>query len=408
MIILQGFNASVAFTSLLFASSVAERQRYAERDHDRQRDLYQREHRVATTLQRSLLPEHLPETVGLEVATRYLPASSEVAVGGDWYDIIPLGDGRLGLVIGDVAGHGMSAASTMGQLRMALRAYALDDLAPAQALTRLNRLVRELQPATMATVLYAHLDPATRTVRFANAGHLPPLLIRGPHDVLLIEDGRAAPVGVSGHIAFREASLWIDPGATLVLYTDGLVERRRERIDDRLQQLQRVAGEAPGNLEAVCDRLIESMLDAAPADDVALLAVRPVALAGIPLRLRTPALPETVTATRRSVGHWLIQNGVGREQAFEVMIAVTEAYTNAVQHAYGVAEGIVHVDASIEHELLRVTVRDGGTWKPASARHNGCGLMMMRALMTTVTFDTTAHGTEVRMTRDLATRSDHD
>ena len=161
MILLQTFNASVAFTTLLFAAAVSERQRLVEREQGAQRELYQREHRVATTLQRSLLPEHLPETIGLAVASRYLPATTDVAIGGDWYDIIALGDGRLGLVIGDVAGHGVNAAATMGQIRMALRAYAVDDLSPAAALGRLNRLMRELQPGTMATVLYAHLDPAT-------------------------------------------------------------------------------------------------------------------------------------------------------------------------------------------------------------------------------------------------------
>ena len=133
----------------------------------------------------------------------------------------------------------------MGQIRMALRAYALDELAPDQALRRLNRLMRELQPGAMATVLYGHLDPATRDFVFANAGHPPPLLIRGPHDAQYIEDGRSAPVGVTQNAEFRAASLWFDPGASLVLYTDGLVERRGTSIDDRLALLQRAAEKRP-------------------------------------------------------------------------------------------------------------------------------------------------------------------
>ena len=164
-------------------------------------------------------------------------------------------------MIGDVAGHGVTAAATMGQIRMALRAYALDELAPDQALRRLNRLMRELQPGAMATVLYGHLDPATRDFVFANAGHPPPLLIRGPHDASYIEDGRSAPVGVTQNAEFRAASLWFDPGASLVLYTDGLVERRGMSIDDRLALLQRAAGEAPDDLESVCDHLVSTLLD---------------------------------------------------------------------------------------------------------------------------------------------------
>jgi serine phosphatase RsbU (regulator of sigma subunit)/integral membrane sensor domain MASE1/anti-sigma regulatory factor (Ser/Thr protein kinase) len=400
MILLQTFNASVAFTTLLFASAVSERQRLVEREQGTQRALYQREHRVATTLQRSLLPEHLPETIGLAVASRYLPATTDVAIGGDWYDIIALGDGRLGLVIGDVAGHGVNAAATMGQIRMALRAYAVDDLSPAEALGRLNRLMRELQPGAMATVLYAHLDPGTRDLRFANAGHPPPLLIIGPHNARFLEDGRAPPVGVSSHVAFCESSVWIEPGATLLLYTDGLVERRSEPIDERLRLLQRTAGESPDDLEATCDHLIRTLLDEGPADDVALLAVRPLSLAGATLLLSGPALPETVSSTRRSIAHWLRENGVGRDPAFDVMVASTEAYTNAVLHAYGMAEGTVELEAVIERGTVKVTICDGGTWRHPADGHDGCGLMMMRALMDSVEFETSSKGTRVTMTRD--------
>jgi serine phosphatase RsbU (regulator of sigma subunit)/integral membrane sensor domain MASE1/anti-sigma regulatory factor (Ser/Thr protein kinase) len=407
MIVLQSFNASVAFTSLLFASAVAERQELVAREQLTQLELYQREHLVAGTLQRSLLPDRMPEALGLEVAARYIPATRDVYVGGDWYDIIPLSEGRLGLVIGDVAGHGVSAAATMGQIRMALRAYALDELAPDQALTRLNRLMRELQPGAMATVLYGHLDPATRNFVFANAGHPPPLLIRGPHDANYVEDGRSAPVGVTRNTEFRAASLWFDPGAWLLLYTDGLVERRTASFDDRLALLQRAAGEAPDDLEAVCDHVVSTLLEEGPADDVALLAVRPISLIGRRLRLDGPALPETVASTRRSIGRWLTQNRVGSEVAFEVMVAVTEAYTNSVQHAYGVAEGAVSVEASIDAAVVTITVSDSGVWKEARRDHDGCGLMMMRALMDSVEVTSSSRGTEVRMTRDLDLPHDH-
>ena len=312
-----------------------------------------------------------------------------------------MGDGRLGLVIGDVAGHGVNAAAIMGQIRMALRAYAIDDLSPAAALGRLNRLMRELQPGAMATVLYAHLDMETRNLRFASAGHPPPLLMLGPRYARYLEDGRAPPVGVSSQIAFTESTVWIEPGATLLLYTDGLVERRTEPIDERFRLLQCAAGEAPDDLEAACDHLIRTLLDEGPADDVALLAVRPLSLAGARLFLTGPALPETVSTTRRSIAHWLRENGVGRDHAFDVMVAATEAYTNAVLHAHGMAEGVVEVEGVIEDGFVRVTIRDSGTWHPAAAGHDGCGLMMMRALMNTVEIDTSSSGTCVSMTREL-------
>jgi serine phosphatase RsbU (regulator of sigma subunit)/anti-sigma regulatory factor (Ser/Thr protein kinase) len=404
MILLQSFNASVAFMCVLFASAVAERQQLVEREQDAQRELYQREHRVAGTLQRSLMTERLPQPAGLAVASRYLPASTEATIGGDWYDIIAL-EGRIGLVIGDVAGHGVSAAATMGQLRMALRAYALDGLPPAVALDRLNRLMRELQPGAMATVLYGHLDSESRNLCFASAGHPPPLLILGPHDARYLEDGRAPPLGVTSRVSFAQATTWIQPGATLVLYTDGLVERRRASIDDRFRLLRRVAGEAPDDLEASCDHLLAQLLDeGGPTDDVALLAVRPLALAGARLFLRHPAVTDTVVPTRRAIAHWLHENGVNREIAFNMIVAATEAYTNAVLHAYGAAEGTVEVEGTVGSGAVRMTVRDAGSWKPAPEAHDGCGLMMMRAL-TSVDLHTSECGTEVSLQCDLGVAS---
>jgi anti-sigma regulatory factor (Ser/Thr protein kinase) len=198
-----------------------------------------------------------------------------------------------------------------------------------------------------------------------------------------------------------EATTWLQPGATLVLYTDGLVERRRASIDDRFRLLRRVAGEAPDDLEAACDHLIAQLLDEGPADDVALLAVRPLALAGARLVLCQPATPDTVAPTRRAIAHWLHENGVGEEIAFNMIVAATEAYTNSVLHAYGVAEGTVEVEGTVGSAEVRMTVRDAGSWKPVPEAHNGCGLMMMRALTTSVDLRTSECGTEVSLRCDL-------
>ena len=359
---------------MLFASAVAERQEFVEREQLTQQELYQREHRVAAHAQRSLLPDRIPEALGFEVAARYIPATRDVYVGGDWYDIIPLSEGRLGLVIGDVAGHGVDAAATMGQIRMALRAYALDELAPEQALTRLNRLMRELQPGAMATVLYGHLDPATRDFSFrerrASAAAADPWPARR-------ELRRRGALGAGRGDAERRVP------CRVVVVRPGRVARAVHRrvwssgagwpIDDRFALLQQAAGEAPDDLEAVCDHLCpRCSTPGRPMTWRCSRFGRSRSSAGAcgstaprsPRRWRRFAVP-SVAGSR--------ENGVGRELAFEVMVAATEAYTNSVQHAYGVAEGTVSVEASIEAAVVTITVSDGGVWKEAAATTRAAG-----------------------------------
>jgi len=174
-------------------------------DHAR---VYEREHRIAETLQRSLLPERMPHLPGLAVAARYLPAAAEAEVGGDWYDVIPMPGGSIGLVMGDVAGKGLAAASMVGQLRSALRAYALEGHAPAQAIEQLNRLVwTELGESQMATLIYVVMDPAEGTLRWVNAGHLPPLLLVGERMPHFLEGGRSVPLGVMPFPKFDEVPI---------------------------------------------------------------------------------------------------------------------------------------------------------------------------------------------------------
>jgi sigma-B regulation protein RsbU (phosphoserine phosphatase) len=238
-----------------------------------QAQLREREQRLAETLQRMLLPQTLPEVPGLQLAARYLPYTS--GVGGDFYDAIVLHDGSLGLAIGDVTGKGLRAAAAMGRLRSALHAYALDATAPADVLTRLGRLAQA--DDAMATALYLILDPGQGRVAMASAGHLPPLCIDG--DGARYVDIRAAltpPLGF-GVERRREISLELPPGSTLLLYTDGLVERTRN-IDAGMAALATAAAcrrdLAP---EALCERLVEEMAAGARyTDDVAVIALRRV------------------------------------------------------------------------------------------------------------------------------------
>jgi serine phosphatase RsbU (regulator of sigma subunit) len=265
---LQAFNASVALTSFIFAAAVTERRQILH-------ELYQREHRIAETLQRSMLPQ-LPELPGVELAARYFPSSHDSQVAGDWYDVISLSGDKLGLVVGDVVGHGLSAAAAMAQIRMGLRAYAMSGDGPAATLTAVNRMVMELHPGTMATLLYAEYDPGAGVVRVANAGHPPPLVTGAKAGFL--ECAPALPIGVAGDFACDETEHALTTGSTLVLFTDGLVERRGETIDNGLDALSRASGVgSTADIEALCDYITMAMDVASSTDDVAVLAVRPTA-----------------------------------------------------------------------------------------------------------------------------------
>lgn len=229
------------------------------------------EHRIAETLQRSLLPHELPALEGLRLEARYLPGGAG-AVGGDWYDVIPLRNGCVGLVIGDVMGHGIGAAALMGQLRSALRAYAIDGDPPGVVLSRLDALMQHFDVTDLATVLYLVLDTRTSTVRFASAGHLPPMLHRRGERATSLEGGLGPPLGIWAE-APDEGTATLPPGATLLLFTDGLVERRGESITVGISRVARALEQTP-EARSLSDHLIERLLDESPReDDVAILLI---------------------------------------------------------------------------------------------------------------------------------------
>ncbi|MFF2652569.1 SpoIIE family protein phosphatase [Streptomyces sp. NPDC058045] len=231
---------------------------------------------AAETLQRSLLPGHPTELAGLEVASHYQPAQSSSEVGGDWYDVIPLSGDRTALVVGDVMGSGIDAAATMGQLRTATSAYADLELPPDQILRHLDRITAGLEQS-IATCLYAVYDPHRHRVRIANAGHLPPVLIRAGSSPELVGLPTGAPLGVGG-VTFVTTSFELAPGDRLVLYTDGLVETRHHAIDERLDALLRVLDESDRPLHDTCGWLLEALRHPGDHDDVALLIAEAHAL----------------------------------------------------------------------------------------------------------------------------------
>ncbi|WP_322759781.1 GAF domain-containing SpoIIE family protein phosphatase [Frankia sp. Cr2] len=200
---------------------------------------YSAEQESALTLQRSLLPANPPALRGVEIAVDYRPGTVGTEVGGDLYDVIPLPDGRVGIAIGDVMGRGLQAAAVMGQLRAALRAYALEDWAPAELLSRLDRVVDALPGLHLTTCMYVVYDPTTRRATVSNAGHLPPLLVMPGEepDYLVLDPG--LPLGVGDIGVFSETSLELPPGSGIILYTDGLVESRRHPLQDGMDRLRR-------------------------------------------------------------------------------------------------------------------------------------------------------------------------
>ncbi|HSV40343.1 MAG TPA: SpoIIE family protein phosphatase [Nocardioidaceae bacterium] len=439
MLTLQGFNACVALTSFFLAAMVTERQRTLEALEESTHDLEdrvrlrtlelsaanarlvseikerfetqeqlsqeeersRREHQKAETLQRSLLPDRLPEVPGVALASRYVPATSDIQVGGDWYDVVPLPGGKIGLAIGDVAGHGLQAAATMGQVRMALRAYALQDPSPVAVVTGLHRLVEQLPMSQMVTLLYLVFDPATGSLRFTNAGH-PPALVLGDGGCDFLLDAVSPPIGVAAASTFFEAGYELPPGATLLLYTDGLVERRGVSIQEGLDRLSSEAlCQFDGDVEALCDHLISVMLDQdTVSDDTALLAMRLLTTSGGPLRLTVPAEPRQLAQVRSALRLWLREHGVAREDENEILVACGEACANVVQHAYGVAAGgLMDIEGVWSEGTIELSIRDRGQWRPPGEREGGWGLQLVQAVMDSVDVETKADGTVIRMRR---------
>ena len=237
-------------------------------------DTFARDHSVAETLQRSVLPDALPSIAGLDLAVRYIPGTDDIDVGGDWYDAFPLDDGRVGLVIGDVVGHSITSASIMGQVRNLLRAYAIDQPDPADVLARTNAALSRLLPEAMATAVYAVLDLASGDLRYANAGHPPPVCATGADRIEYLEDAVGTMLGAASDGGFTVGHRRLAVGASLLFYTDGLIERRRQDIAEGFGALaDAMRGSGGLGAELTCAAVQRELLsDIARADDVCLLA----------------------------------------------------------------------------------------------------------------------------------------
>jgi anti-sigma regulatory factor (Ser/Thr protein kinase)/putative methionine-R-sulfoxide reductase with GAF domain len=359
------------------------------------------EHNVSTVLQRSLLPKRLVEVVGVGVAARYLPAREQV--GGDWYDVIELPRGRVGVVIGDVVGHGIPAAALMGRLRTALHSYAIENYGPGRTLELVDRFVQSLNEPAMATAAYAVFDTNTSTVQYATAGHLPPIVILDS-EATVLEVTPAPPLGAFPYGRCPEREFPLQTGEMLFMYTDGLVERRGAPLSDGIEILARaVRGAAtPGD---ACTFAVAEMVpaDGLP-DDVAIVALQNSAIPD-ELRLRLPAQPKTLAQVRRILRRWLRDRGATERDVAEVTIAVSEACANAIEHAYSPAPASFELEATGQNGEVIVTVRDRGQWRASSrGEHRGRGLSIITSAMDDVQVDRAESGTVIVMRRRLGRR----
>ena len=347
---------------------------------------YTSERETALVLQRSMLPELRPFAPGLRVASRYLPGAEGLNVGGDWYDLIPLVDGRQGLVVGDVAGRGIAAAAGMGQLRAVVRAYALEGHSPARLLEHVDRFVTMQRTVSFVTCLYAVIDTSARTLTVASAGHLPPLLL-DDDGARLVEVPTGAPLGTSFG-GFQDMTIELEPNTTVLLYTDGLVEERTRSIDEGLATLRAAASRWRRSPEALCDGVLLTMSEQRPLeDDTALLAVsldaslEPDATCDLEA-FDLPAEPSSAGAARARLGKILRACGAA-PQIDVAKLLVTEVVANAVRHAGG---DRIDLTVTVDNAAVRVEVGDEADSDPVPGPAPGIedpggrGLMIVDAL----------------------------
>gem|GEM_PF-2569052 len=349
--------------------------------------------------QRALLPrETFPDAI--QVAVRYEPAAGDVNLGGDWYDVFELPDGLVGIAAGDVVGHGVDAAAVMGQLRSALRALARIESDPGALLTRLDEHARAEPGATATTVVFATLDRGTGDIRYSCAGHMPPLVMNPGEPPVYLDEARGIPIGLTLQTSVPRvtARAHLKEEGVLAVYTDGLIERRGASIDTGFAALAQAIF-SHGNLpvEALADQLLAD-LGTSLSDDTALLLVR---LPGeIPQRLtrRIPADGDRLRHLRSELREWLAAKSVPESVIDDAVLGTIEAVTNSIEHGYQKdSRGQIVVEAVLNGDLL-ITVRDHGRWAGQIRRPGrGRGMKIMESIMDECTWETTDHGTIVRM-----------
>ena len=359
--------------------------------------LYERQRGLAEEMQRSLFPRPLPEFPGVSLAARYWPAAA-APLGGDWYDAFMLPTGTLGLVMGDVVGRGFRAAALMAQLRSALRAYAFDGNEPWDLMIKLNVLLRRIDPGASATLLYLEFDSDAGRMRLASAGHLPPLL-RRDGEATFVELPPAVPLGVIANPVYDDLVLEVHPPMELVLYTDGLMERAGEALEDGFERLRAAGSSDSSGPDELAERLVSALLPEGAATDDA--AVMVLALHPLPeeLEVTMAAEPESAPLLRRILRRWLREHGASPDEVEELTLACGEACANAIEHAYPPEARSFFVGANVDDGEIVMRIQDWGTWRPPRGAHRGKGMTLMEGLTDSVAIEGGDEGTTVTLRR---------
>ena len=355
---------------------------------------------ASLTLQRTMIPTMKPP-VGF--AVRYEPAVSPLEIGGDWYDVLAVGDHQIGIIVGDCVGSGLPAAAVMGQLRSSARALLVNGAAPARLLEELDSTAALIPGAYCTTVFVGIVDTDTGAMTYSGAGHVPALLATPGETPKTLTDAVSVPLAVQRRAPRPEGSRLLSPGSTLMLYTDGLVERRDDLIDDGIARAGDVLAEfIESPAETVADAVLSRL---APEDgfddDVAIVVYRrPPA----PLEIDVLATPDQLSDIRGQLTRWLRATGIPDDLGGDVVLVVNEACTNSIEHGYRSGPpGRMLVCAEAKGRGITIHITDFGSWKlpDANPRVRGRGVPLMRAVSGDVTLDGTSTGTSVTMNFDL-------
>ncbi|WP_411102691.1 SpoIIE family protein phosphatase [Streptomyces sp. cmx-4-9] len=354
--------------------------------------LFEQEHDLAEGLQRAMLPRRIPEVPGARIAVRYRAARMGRDIGGDWYDVIPLGEGRVGVMIGDVEGHDTDAAAVMGQLRIVLRAYIVEGHTPGTAMERASAFLRDLDTERFATCTYAEVDLTTGMLRMVRAGHLDPVVRRGDGSCHRIQVAGGLPLGLPAReqpgtgTGYPVTSLELHPGDTLLLCTDGLIERPGDDADTGMREFLEAARNGPADVEELADVLCDLLGDAGGGDDMALLLLRrrgtATARGGGPLRHRLDAGDQEAPALARHLIRAAVAAWGAEDRADAIVLAADELMTNALVHTEGggevsmrlTAEGRIRIEVE-DHSSALPQRREADDWAVS-----GRGLMLVEQL----------------------------
>ncbi len=351
---------------------------------------------TSLTLQRAILTATEPPA---DFAVRYEPAVSPLEIGGDWYEVLAVDDRQIAMIVGDCVGRGLSAAAVMGQLRSSARALLLSGAEPARVLEHLDSVAELIPDAVCTTAFVAILDTESSALRYSCAGHLPAVLASPEAGVGLLSDARSVPLAVRRNAGRPQASQQVAPGSTLVLYTDGLVERRGESIDAAMARLgEIVQGLLTSTVDTVADAVLTEMTPAdGYEDDVAMVVYR---CPPSPLVIETEAAPNRLLEVRHRLSAWLGAANIPARLSADVVVAVNEACENSMEHAYrGQPHGKVRVVAEVNDTRLQARIADSGSWKtpPHHPGNRGRGIPLIRAIAERFELDRTAGGTTVQM-----------